>query len=66
MYLCHEEEAYILKMKLPVIAYAKSKWLNTFLMTFGRRRPPTGPDVQPRPRLGQLGRPGHFDNNFFQ
>jgi hypothetical protein len=41
MYLRHEEEACIQKMKLPVIAYAESKWLNMFLSTFGRRRPPT-------------------------
>jgi hypothetical protein len=40
MYLRHEEEACIPKTKLPVIAYAESKWLNTFLRIFGRRRPP--------------------------
>jgi hypothetical protein len=28
-------------MKLPVIAYAKNKWLIMFLRNFGRRRPPT-------------------------
>jgi hypothetical protein len=39
--LRHEEEACILKMKLPVIAYTESKWLIMFLRTFGRRRPPT-------------------------
>jgi hypothetical protein len=38
--LRHEEEACILKSKLPVIAYAESKWLIMFLKTFGRRRPP--------------------------
>jgi hypothetical protein len=43
--LRHEEEAHILKTKLPVIAYAKIKWLIMFLRTFGRRRPPT---VAPR------------------
>jgi hypothetical protein len=39
--LHHEEEACILKTKLPVIAYAKNKWLIMFLRTFGRGRPPT-------------------------
>jgi hypothetical protein len=43
--LRHEEEACILKMKLPVIAYAENKWLIIFLRTFGRRRLPT---VAPR------------------
>jgi hypothetical protein len=38
--LHHEEEACILKTKLPVIAYAENKWLIMFLRTFGRRRPP--------------------------
>jgi hypothetical protein len=38
--LRHKEEAYILKTKLPVIAYAEDKWLIMFLRTFGRRRPP--------------------------
>jgi hypothetical protein len=28
-------------MRLPVIAYTESKWLNMFLRTFGRRRTPT-------------------------
>jgi hypothetical protein len=32
---------YLLQTKLPVIAYAKNKWLIMFLRTFGRRRPPT-------------------------
>jgi hypothetical protein len=41
MYLRHEEEAFILKTKLPVIAYAESKWLSMFLRTFRRRRLPT-------------------------
>jgi hypothetical protein len=39
--LRHEEDVCILKTKLPVIAYAKSKWLIMFLRTFGRRKPPT-------------------------
>jgi hypothetical protein len=39
--LRHKKEAYLLNMKLPVIAYAKNKWLIIFLRTFGRRRPPT-------------------------
>jgi hypothetical protein len=39
--LHHKEEAYILKTKLSVIAYAENKWLIMFLRTFGRRRPPT-------------------------
>jgi hypothetical protein len=43
--LRHEEEACILKTKLPIIAYAENKWLIMFLRTFGRRRPPTGPLV---------------------
>jgi hypothetical protein len=43
--LHHEEEACILKTKLPVMAYAENKWLIMFLRTFGRRRPPT---VAPR------------------
>jgi hypothetical protein len=30
-----------LKMKLPIITYAKNKWLIMFLRTFRRRRPPT-------------------------
>jgi hypothetical protein len=43
--LRHEEEACILKTKLPVKAYAESKWLIMFLRTFGRRRPPTIDEV---------------------
>ena len=39
--LRHKKEAYLLETKLPVIAYAKNKWLIMFLRTFGRRRPPT-------------------------
>jgi hypothetical protein len=39
--LHHKEEAYILKTKLPVIAYVENKWLIMFLRTFERRRPPT-------------------------
>jgi hypothetical protein len=39
--LHHEEKICILKTKLPVIAYAKNKWLIMFLRTFGRERPPT-------------------------
>jgi hypothetical protein len=30
-----------METKLPVIAYAKNKWLIMFLRTFERRRPPT-------------------------
>jgi hypothetical protein len=36
---------HLLETKLPVIAYAKNKWLIMFLRTFRRRRPPT---VAPR------------------
>jgi hypothetical protein len=43
--LRHKREAYLLKMKLPVIAYAKNKWLIMFLRTFGRR---SNPIVAPR------------------
>jgi hypothetical protein len=39
--LRHEEEACILKTKLPVIAYAEGKWLIMFLRIFRKRRPPT-------------------------
>jgi hypothetical protein len=39
--LRHKKEAYLVQTKLPVIAYAKNKWLIMFLRTFGRRRPPT-------------------------
>jgi hypothetical protein len=31
---------HLLETKLPVIAYAKNKWLIMFLRTFRRRRPP--------------------------
>ena len=34
-----KKEVYLLETKLPVIAYAKSKWLIMFLRTFGRGRP---------------------------
>jgi hypothetical protein len=43
--LRHEEEACILKTKLPVIAYAESKWLIMFLRTFGRRPPIVAPHI---------------------
>jgi hypothetical protein len=39
--LHHKGGACILEMKFPVIAYAGNNWLIMFLMTFGRRRPPT-------------------------
>jgi hypothetical protein len=39
--LRHKKEAYFLETKLPIIAYAKNKWLIMFLRTFERRWPPT-------------------------
>jgi hypothetical protein len=44
--LRHKKEVYLLETKLPVIAYAKNKWLIMFLRTFGRRRPPTGTEFK--------------------
>jgi hypothetical protein len=36
-----EEKTCILKMKLPVIAYAENNWLIMLLRTFEKGRPPT-------------------------
>jgi hypothetical protein len=43
--LHHEEKTYILKTKLPVIAYAENNWLIMFLITFERGRSPTTPNL---------------------
>lgn len=39
--LHHEWKTFILKTKLPIIAYTESKWLCIFLRTFERERPLT-------------------------
>jgi hypothetical protein len=51
--LRHKEEDYLLKVKLPIIAYGEKKWLIMFLRTFRRRRPPTGPELVKKMRRGR-------------